>query len=513
MLSGLPGEPKVVSRKIQAMQGAARRVLDNYQSTGQPFCLFLSSWSFDEQRARFLEILDDIGVREFKGRGKRDVQVRIGLERQVRILLQRDGLETVAVYRKGDQGKIAHPDEWPSLSLADDAWRAEVSRLVTQADLIVLFWGTTTPGLAEEVEICCSGSIPWKTVVVKTGSPREIWMSQVGKSFPRVVPLDEIPPLFALHAEFTPLIDRMKEIKKVDPSVRKGIVNPQERLRKFPLPPGSGRFDRRVWLEWKPQRQGDDAQALVFQRHDPAEPDSATTTNEQSPLDLARTYESESSALRAWGDLSGALEKLVASRAVREEVVALYPDSADAQGNLAGVNVAIGDLLQGQGALSDAAAAFHTALAIVQRLATANPGDPGMQRQVAMAHNRLSYVCSAKGDFAGAAAELETSLAIRTRMAEADPDNPQWVGELVVTYEKIGDLWLRVGKPGGALSAYESAVPLLQRLTEIAPHHKRSWQSDLAGIQARIEKAKQALRDSRGATGDAPAKGIGDEHG
>jgi tetratricopeptide (TPR) repeat protein len=86
-------------------------------------------------------------------------------------------------------------------------------------------------------------------------------------------------------------------------------------------------------------------------------------------------------------------------------------------------------------------------------------------------------------------------------------------GELVITYEKIGDLWLRVGKPDSALRAYESAVPLLQRLTEIAPYRNRSWQSDLAGIQARIEKAKQALRDSRGATGDAPAKGIVDEHG
>jgi hypothetical protein len=64
-----------------AMQGAARRVLDNYQSTGEPFCLFLSSWSFDEVRASFLKILDDIGLREFEGRGEQDVQVRIGLER------------------------------------------------------------------------------------------------------------------------------------------------------------------------------------------------------------------------------------------------------------------------------------------------------------------------------------------------------------------------------------------------------------------------------------------------
>jgi tetratricopeptide (TPR) repeat protein len=495
------------------MHGAARRVLDNYRSTGEPFCLFLSSWSFDEMRATYLEIQDDIGRREFKGRGKRDVQVRIGLERQVRILLQQDGLETVAVYRKGDEKRIAQPDEWPSLSLTADAWQAEVSRLVTQADLIVLFWAPMTPGLAEEVEMCSSGSIPWKTVVVTVGSPTDIWMCQVWKSFPRVVPLNEIPPLVALHAEFTPLIDRMKEIKKLDPSVRKGIANPQERLRKFPLPPGSGRFDRDVWYEWQPQGQADDAEALVFQTHDSREAASATRTNEQSPLALARTYESESNALRAKGDLPGALEKLVASRAIQEKVVALYPDRADAKDSLAGVNIAIGDLLQEQGALSDAAAAFHAALATVQHLAIANPSNPGMQRPVAMAHNRLSYVYSASGDFTGAEAELEASLAIRTRMAEADPDNSQWKAELVITHQKIGDLRLRVGNIDSALRAYESAIPLLQRLTEIAPRHNRSWQSDLAGIRARIENAKQTLGDSRRATADALPKGIVDEHG
>jgi tetratricopeptide (TPR) repeat protein len=454
------------------MQDAARRVLDSYQSTGEPFCLFLSSWSFDEMRAGFLEILDHIGLRE--GAGKQDVQARIGLERQVRILLQQDGLETVAVYRKGDENRIAQPDEWPSLSLADDAWRAEVSRLVTQADLIVLFWGTTNPGLAEELEMCSSGSNPWKTVVVRASSAREIWMSQIWKSFPRVVPLDEIPPLVALHAEFMPLIDRMKEIKKIDPSVRKDLVDPTERLRRFPLPPSSGRFDRNVWVEGQPLGQGGDTQALVFQKSDPAEANPATRTSEELPLELARTYESESNALQERGDFSGALDKLVASRAVRERVVALYPDSATAQGNLAAVNFAVGDLMLAQRALSDAAAAFDAALAVVQRLAKANPKDLALQRNLATTYNKLSYVRSAKDDFAGAAAELETSVAIRTRIAEADPDNPQWKSELVITYGKIGDLWLRTGKPDNALRAYESAIPLLQRLTEIAPQYNKA---------------------------------------
>lgn len=233
------------SQKIETIQGAAQRVLANYQSTGEPFCLFLSSWSFDQKRAVFLSFLNEIGLSEFKGK----VQARIGLERQIRILLQQDGLETVAVLREGDQERIAQPDRWPSLVLTDDEWRARVSEIVTQADLVVLFWGTTSPGLAEEFDMSSSGTIPLKTILVIPAAPREIWMSQVWKLFPRIVPLNEIPPLIALHPEFTPLIDRMKEIKKIDPSVRKGLVDPEQRLRQFPLPPCSGRFDRDLWIE------------------------------------------------------------------------------------------------------------------------------------------------------------------------------------------------------------------------------------------------------------------------
>lgn len=215
---------------------------------------------------------------------------------------------------------------------------------MAQADLIVLFWGTPTPGLDEELQMCSAGSIPWKTVVVRTGSPREIWMSEIWRSFPRVAPLNEIPPLFALHAEFTSLIDRMKEIKKADPSVRKGIVDPQERLRLFPFPPSSGRFDRATWIEWQQQGQDGDAQAVVYQRDDRAEARSTEPAEDKPPLEFARTYESAGNALREQGDRSGALAKLIASRAVREKVVAFYPNSAEAQEHLAGINVVIGDL-------------------------------------------------------------------------------------------------------------------------------------------------------------------------
>jgi hypothetical protein len=88
-----------------------------------------------------------------------------------------------------------------------------------------------------------------KTVVITPAAPREIFLSQLYKTFPRIAPLSEIPPLFALHPEFTPLINRMKAIKDIDPKFRSEFIQPNERLKRFPLPPTSGRFDRPMWIE------------------------------------------------------------------------------------------------------------------------------------------------------------------------------------------------------------------------------------------------------------------------
>jgi hypothetical protein len=57
-----------------------------------------------------------------------------------------------------------------------------------------------------------------------------------------VVPLAESHPTFASHPEFIPLIDRMKKIKRIDSTDRPELVDPEERLRRFPLPPPSGKI-------------------------------------------------------------------------------------------------------------------------------------------------------------------------------------------------------------------------------------------------------------------------------
>lgn len=118
--------------KTKVMHDAALRVLERYRSTGDPFAFFLSSWSFDNARNFAASVMSE---------NPRQSQVRIGLERQVRILLKVDGLETLSVYRMGDEDRIADPDNWPALTLSDIEWQTSVSEISDLADLIVLFWG------------------------------------------------------------------------------------------------------------------------------------------------------------------------------------------------------------------------------------------------------------------------------------------------------------------------------------------------------------------------------------
>ena len=103
------------------------------------------------------------------------------------------------------------------MKLSNAEWRDRVVEAASSADLIVVFWGTDSPGLNEELRICSAPSNRLKTVVVIPSTPVEIYLSQVVKTLPRLVPLAEIPPFFALHSEFTPLIDRMTAIQTMDP--------------------------------------------------------------------------------------------------------------------------------------------------------------------------------------------------------------------------------------------------------------------------------------------------------
>jgi hypothetical protein len=221
--------------KSEIMHDAALKVLENYQATGEPFALFLSSWAIDDAKEIISHIL---------GETKRDIQVRIGVERQVRVVLKYlTNLETVAVYRQNDSNRIGVPEEWPSFSLSDNEWLEKVKDLAALADLIVVHLGVTTTGIIEELNICSTEANILKTVLITQRTAEEIWQHQYSNLFPRIVPINELPPFFPLHPEFDPLIHRMKHIAELDSNIRKKYISPEVRVQKFPMPPVSGRFE------------------------------------------------------------------------------------------------------------------------------------------------------------------------------------------------------------------------------------------------------------------------------
>lgn len=225
--------------KANIMHEAALRIIESYHQNGDPFTLFLSSWPFDMARKLLFSLMGRNG----------DVQVRIGLERQVRIMLKQDGLETVAVYREGDDQRIAIPQEWPALTMPEKEWKRQIEQLAGLADLIVVFWGVTSDSLAEELDICSADANRLKTVAIVPAEPRDIFLSQMHQVIPRIVPLNEIPPFIGLHPEFDPLIQRMKVLKALDSNERRGLIEQSERVNKFPLPPTSERFAAPFWIE------------------------------------------------------------------------------------------------------------------------------------------------------------------------------------------------------------------------------------------------------------------------
>ena len=225
--------------QLQEMHEAALRVLNDYERTGEPFALFLSSWGFDSARGDLREILGESG----------EVQARIGLERQVRIVLGMDAIQTIAIQRAGDEKRIAIPTEWPSLIPQKD-WKEQIAKIASISDLIILFWGIDSPSILEELEICSAVLNALRTVLVVPADPRDIFLHQLHRMFPRIVPLNEIPPLYPLHPEFMSLIDRMKAIKAISPERRHDLIDPSRRVAEFPIPPSSGRFEGDMWVEY-----------------------------------------------------------------------------------------------------------------------------------------------------------------------------------------------------------------------------------------------------------------------
>jgi hypothetical protein len=220
------------------MHSAAVRVIENFKATGEPFALFLSSWQYDEARRRLHELT-----------GKpREVAERIEVERYVRALLKTNSdIETVAILKRGDEERIAMPNEWPALSLTEDEWQTRIAEVAELADLIVLFVAVTNEGVAFELDMCSQGSNALKTVVISSATPREMAPSVFPDLFPRIVSRDEIPP-GAPHAEFDPLLERIQAIKAIEPGARAALADWSKRLQQFPLPAPLGRFGAGRWV-------------------------------------------------------------------------------------------------------------------------------------------------------------------------------------------------------------------------------------------------------------------------
>jgi non-specific serine/threonine protein kinase/serine/threonine-protein kinase len=110
------------------------------------------------------------------------------------------------------------------------------------------------------------------------------------------------------------------------------------------------------------------------------------------PLDkrtLARAYRDQADALRAAGDLEGALAAVEKAAPVVRQRLREEPDSLASRQSMAVLLVRMGDILMRRGEPARAAAAFHEVVAIHRASARADPANGAVRDEISTASTRL----------------------------------------------------------------------------------------------------------------------------
>ena len=236
------------------------------------------------------------------------------------------------------------------------------------------------------------------------------------------------------------------------------------------------------------------AQRLAEQRQEPA----SLLLNAGWQHDLSANHVKMGDALRAQGDLAGALKSYRQALDIIQRLAAADPSNANWQRDLSVSHIKLGDALSAQGDLPSALKAYRQALDTSQRLADAEPSNAGWQRDLSVSHIKLGDALRAQGDLAGALKFFRQACNISQRLAAADPSNADWQSDLSVSQSKLGDVLRAQGDLVGALKSYRQACNISQRLAAADPSNA-DWQHDLSVSHNKLGVVLGAQGDLAGA--------------
>jgi tetratricopeptide (TPR) repeat protein len=226
-----------------------------------------------------------------------------------------------------------------------------------------------------------------------------------------------------------------------------------------------------------------------------AERDTANTEWQRS---LSNSHIQIGDVLQAQGDLVGALREYRASMAISARLAERDTDNTEWQHNLTVSHERLGLALQAQGDLPGALREYRASTAIRIRLAERDTANTEWQRSLSYSHSQIGLALHAQGDLAGALREYRASMAISARLAERDTDNTEWQRDLSNSHSQIGDVLRAQGDGAGALRAYRAGMAIRTRLAERDTTNIQ-WQRDLSNSHSQIGDVLRAQGDGAGA--------------
>lgn len=174
------------------------------------------------------------------------------------------------------------------------------------------------------------------------------------------------------------------------------------------------------------------------------------------------------------------------------------PGNADAQRDLSGSLIKVGNVMVQAGAHASAAAAFEESFTLSRSLADADPSNAVSQRDLAVSLSKIGNGKLRAGDLVGALAAYEEHLSIVRVLAAANPESAEAQRDLSVSLGRLGDVKREAGDIAGAFLAYSQCLYIDRKLAE-ADVGSTQAQDDLSVTLDRIGQMKLSVGDRAGA--------------
>jgi serine/threonine protein kinase/tetratricopeptide (TPR) repeat protein len=164
------------------------------------------------------------------------------------------------------------------------------------------------------------------------------------------------------------------------------------------------------------------------------------------------------------GDIAGAVESYTKALRIREALVALEPDDAQARRDLASSHGKLGGRLMGTAEESDGFEHLRKALALGLDLTREQPANDDLQLELANTRTRLGQALTSRNDFAGSLEQLRAALAICEKLAASNPQDQRYRRALGANHASIGFVLFLQKDIAGAIEANNKSLALGEAL-------------------------------------------------